>query len=120
MMRRFSAFAIFTVLLFAAATAQAKPHEMQQPSFSGHELFQMCGSTYDTDYGYCAGYVAAVANTMLSESVAGYRACNFGAARPQQFVDIFKRYGANYNDSLQGEANTAVAAALARAFPCVQ
>lgn len=102
--------------IIAALPAQAKPHN--QTEFSGRDLYQMCDSTYDTDYGYCAGYVSAVANTLLTESVGGFRACNFGQARSQQFVDIFKSYAQNVDANLSGDANALVAAALARAFPC--
>lgn len=109
---------IATVVFCAyASLAQAKPHD--QAVFSGNDLYKMCASTYDTDYGYCAGYVSAVANTLLTESVAGYRACNLTMARAQEYVDVYTSYALNFQDQLASEASQTVAAALARAFPCV-
>lgn len=110
---------IFTLcFLVVSLTAQAAPGEA--PAFSAMELYKMCASKYDTDYGYCAGYVSAIANLLTTESVAGYRACNFGFVRSQQFVDIFKSYAQTFHNNLGGEANATVAASLARAFPCNQ
>lgn len=102
------------LLLLTGSAVQAK----ESPHFSGNELLGMCGSKYDTDYGFCAGYVSAVANLMLAESVAGYRACNLDAIRSQQFVDIFTGYAELFQADMKDEANRVVAAAIARAFPC--
>lgn len=109
---------LLTVLaLFAFAAPAAAT---SQNSLSGVELYKMCASKYDTDYGFCAGYVSAVANLLESESVAGFRACNLGIVRSQQFVDIFKAYAETFSGNLNAEANAVVAASLARAFPCHQ
>ena len=107
----------FALLVAPIQTAQAKSNEAAH--FSGTELYAMCASKYDTDYGYCAGYVSAIANTMLTESVSGYRACNLTQARSQEFVDVYTSYADIFRDKLDGEARDTVAAALARAFPCV-
>lgn len=103
---------LFFLMTAPAIAAKSGPH------FSGNELLNMCGSKYDTDYGYCAGYISSVANLLLTESVAGYRACNFGIVRSQQFIDIFTSYAELFRSDMKDDANKVVAAALARAFPC--
>lgn len=115
-MKRFLTAIILTSILGFTATASAKTHD--EAGFTSAELARMCSSAYDTDYGYCAGYISAVANTLTTESVAGYRACNFGMAKSQQFVDIYRSYASTFQDQMGSDANAGVAAALARAFPC--
>lgn len=112
-------FALFAVaaLLFCATPAKAAL-TLPAPNFSGAELMKMCTSTYDTDYGFCAGYVSAVTNLMMKESIAQYRACNLQNVRSQQQIDLFRGYMEIFPEAMNGEASAAVAAALARAFPC--
>lgn len=85
---------------------------------SARDLYTMCVSTYDTDAGYCVGYVSAVANRMATGAVEGYGPCAFGAARSQQFATLFTSYAQNYPDSLHAPAESIIAAALGRAFSC--
>ena len=109
---------VATFLLLTTLPAQAT--RTDDTHFSGTELYKMCASKYDTDYGYCAGYVSAIANLLLTESVAGFRACNLKIVLSQQFVDIFKSYAEGFKTNLGTEANAVVAASLSRAFPCNQ
>lgn len=104
-------------LFLTAGPAKAAPG-LPAPNFSGTELLKMCNSTYDTDYGFCGGYVSAIANMMIAESVAEYRACRHEQVRSQQAIDIFRSYAEIFPEMLDGEASAAVAASLARAFPC--
>lgn len=109
---------VFTVLacfLLAALPARA---EIPDSVVSARELYTMCTSKYDTDAGYCVGYVSAVANRMAFASIDGYGPCNFGAARSQQFADLFTAYAQSYPDSLHAPAESIISAALGRAFPC--
>lgn len=86
---------------------------------SAGELMQMCSSTHDVDYGYCAGYVTAIADQMLSTGTAGgERACNHEGVRSQQYVDVFRAYAEIFPERLKDEAERTVAASFARAFPC--
>lgn len=107
-----SAILLFTSISPVQASTPA------DPGFSSVQLYNLCASKYDTDYGYCAGYVSAIANILLNETVGGFRACNLGIVRSQQFVDIFKAYAAREQQNLPADANVAVAASLAQAFPC--
>ncbi len=86
---------------------------------SAAELMQMCSSTHDVDYGYCAGYITAIADQMLSTGTAGgERACNHAGVRSQQYVDVFRSFAEIFPERLQDQAERTVAASFARAFPC--
>jgi len=85
---------------------------------SAGDLAVLCNSQYDTDYGYCAGYITAVAEIIRTNSIDGYKACNTGQTRSQQFVDIVKTFIVKNPDLRTYSAREVVARALARAFPC--
>lgn len=114
----------FAIVLTACSLFHPLPSHsapvLPAPQFAASELLKMCNSTYDTDYGYCGGYVSAIANVMLTESIAEYRACRHQQVRSQQAIDIFRSYAELFPEMLSGEAATAVAASLARAFPCTE
>lgn len=116
-LRSFLTAVLIAFLTLPAFSAKAAVHRAA-PQFSGAELLKMCNSTYDTDYGFCGGYVSAIANALLTESIAEYRACRHQQVRSQQAIDIFRGYVELFPEMLSGEASSAVAAALARAFPC--
>lgn len=106
----------FVILLSSSIAAAKAPAEA--PHFSGTELLTMCTSAYDTDYGTCAGYINAISDILLHESVADQRACKHDKVRSQQGIDIFRSYAEVFPEMLKEEASVAVAAAFARAFPC--
>ncbi|TAL35940.1 MAG: hypothetical protein EPN97_06785 [Alphaproteobacteria bacterium] len=108
--------ALLILCLLAATPADAA----DTSRLTASQLNEMCSSAANLDYGYCAGYVTAVADELLYGSVGEYRACNHAAVRSQQYVDIFKNYVASYPESLSKPADLAAAAAFARAFPCSQ
>jgi hypothetical protein len=108
----------FVVLLAALFLLTSPAMAKKNVSFSGAELLKMCSSTYDTDYGLCAGFVSGISNIMLDESVAGFRACNHATVKAQQAIEIFRGYSEIFPETLKEEANVAVAGSLARAFPC--
>jgi hypothetical protein len=115
------------VIAFTALTLSAvSVHAAELPPgagyasgpLSGAELHGMCISNSDVDYGYCAGYVTAVAHDLLNRGVAGFRACNHTNVRSQQLVDTFNSWAELFPARLNLDAEAAVAASLARAFPC--
>jgi hypothetical protein len=108
----------FLVASLLAVTGTAYAADTSR--LTAHQLNEMCRSESNLDYGYCAGYVTAVADELLYGSVGEYRACNHAAVRSQQYVDIFKNYVASYPEALGKPADLAAAAAFARAFPCGQ
>lgn len=85
---------------------------------TGNELVLMCDSKYDVDAGFCAGYVSAVAHAMSEGQVSGFHACHLEKIRSQQYMDIFKAYVSSQLPDMNTPAQTLVAAALSRAFPC--
>ena len=85
---------------------------------TGAELHTMCTSASNLDYGFCAGYVTAVADALHGASVAGYRACGHDGTRSQQLIDTYNAFADMFPGNLQDSADAAVAASLARAFPC--
>jgi len=85
---------------------------------TGHDLLRSCTSTYDTDYGYCAGFVTGIADVMLVGAVDGHRACNHAPVRSQQFIDITTMYMEHNKDIMNDSARSIVASALERSFPC--
>lgn len=89
-----------------------------QDGMTGQELLRLCSSKYDTEYGFCAGYISGIANTMLAGDVAGLRICSMGAARTQQLIDIYRSYAEVFPENLRGSAVRNVAMSLARSFPC--
>ncbi len=105
---------IMAAFLWLPAQAQAA----NSAGITAQELLKMCNSTYDTDYGFCAGYVSALANALLSGPVSGESACNHSPVRSQQLIDIFRTYAELYPEQMPGPAAKTVAAAIARAFPC--
>lgn len=96
----------------------AAPAFAEAPRFTGAQLEEMCRSESNLDYGYCAGYVTAVADELIAGSIGPYRACNHDAVKSQQYVDIFRNYVASFPESRAMSADEAAAAAFARAFPC--
>ena len=99
---------------FAPQSARA----VNSDGLTGNELLRLCSSKYDTEYGFCAGYISAIANTMLSDAVSGERACTHGTVRPQQLIDIYRSYAEIFPENLRGSATKNVAVSIARGFPC--
>lgn len=106
---------LITVLLLCLLAAPAKAAELD---YTAVELLDMCKSPYDTDYGYCAGYVLAISNVMSTSTLAGYRACGQAPVKSQQLMEIYIRYAETTPGAKSKDAMTSVAAAISSAFPC--
>lgn len=109
------------LILLAAGllmTACSRPAAAQIAPMTGYELRTLCTSASNLDYGICAGYVTSVAQVMLEQDIDGFRACNHANVRSQQLVDTFNGWAELFPQDLSGNADSAVAAALTRAFPC--
>lgn len=113
MLKRFS-FLLFTFAFFSYVV----PVKASQSLVTGHDFKTHCFSPYDTDSGYCAGYVTAVADLMIEHRLYGFEACNIGFIRSQQFVDTVRLYMKKHPESLNSNARLIVAQAIAKAFPC--
>jgi hypothetical protein len=108
---------LVTAILLSLALAA--PAQAAADRLTAGELMRMCSSEHDVDYGYCAGYITAVADQMLAAgTAAGQRACNHEGIRSQQYVDVFRSYAEIFPERMKDEAKSTVAASFARAFPC--
>lgn len=110
-MPRFYATFIMAALVLLPASAGAATERL-----TAAELAGMCNSTSDVDYGFCGGYVTAIADAMAKTPGTG--ACHHAHVRSQQYIEVFRAYAELYPEKMHGEAKSAVAASLARAFPC--
>ena len=101
---------------FVLAASFSAPEKAQAESYylTAQELLQMCGSSFNTDYGYCAGYVTGVADELLGSAAS----CHKVSVKSQQLRDITVRYMEKHPESLNRPARSVTAAALAGAFPC--
>lgn len=106
--------ALMSGLILAAFTAAPQNAAAQNHYMTARELLQLCHSSFNTDYGYCAGYVTGVADTLLG----GGTACHKISVKSQQLRDIAVRHMEKYPDSLDRPARNTVTEALAAAFPC--
>jgi hypothetical protein len=111
---RFLLPAIALMALLSPASVQASNARM-----TAGDLANLCVAKSDLDFGYCTGYIMAIADKMVDNQIGPYRACNHAQVRPQQYIDVYRSYAEIFPETLRGDAETAVAAALARAFPCL-
>lgn len=107
---------LFLISGFALAALFAAPENAaaQNHYMTARELLHLCNSNFNTDYGYCAGYVTGIADELLD----GGRACHRVTVRSQQLRDITLRYMEKHPESLDRPARSVTAAALAANFPC--
>ncbi|TNE31655.1 MAG: hypothetical protein EP349_03735 [Alphaproteobacteria bacterium] len=101
-------------LAFAAFFSVPVHAKAQGYYLTAQELLQMCSSSFNTDYGYCAGYVTGVADELLGSA----SACHKVSVKSQQLRDITVRYIEKHPESLDQPARSVTATALAAAFPC--
>jgi len=113
-------FSIFTVsfLLIFASVQQSKA-QYGGYYITGQDLHRVCNSEFDTDYGYCAGFITGVAEVMISQPVGQFRACNHGTVRSEQLINIVRKYMNNNPDTAAEDGRTIVAKSLSWAFPCL-
>lgn len=106
------------VILILSLIFFATPAFAKSATFSGRDLLDMCTSKYDTDYGFCAGFVSAIANAMINNAIGPDRACHVENLKSQQAIEIYTNYAELFPEMMREEASKAASAALARAFPC--
>lgn len=112
-------------LLFALCLTLASFTAIQDVKAQGMAFYdtaavleQFCVSRYDTDYGYCAGYITSVADIMLQYELYGYSACFSSAIKSQQLIDNVIAYIQKHPEEVPRPAKEVVARALATSFPC--
>lgn len=114
-----AALVLFLCLILGTVAPQnVRAASVNSDGLTGQELLRLCSSKYDTEYGFCAGYISAIANVMLSDDVGGARACTHGPVRTQQLIDIYRSYAEIFPENLKGSATKNVAVSISRGFPC--
>jgi hypothetical protein len=105
------------------------------PSFadryiSGNDLYPLCSATPEnvpgdqqanasTQWGFCRGYIAGVADILENREVAGYRACMPApTVEIGQLAEVVTNFLRDHPDERQLTAASNVAFALSKAFPC--
>ncbi len=104
----------FVVGLFCLAS----PAQAASNYVTGKELQKLCTSPFDTDYGYCAGFVTGVADVMLQQVVSGKKSCHKPSIKSQQLVDLVVSYMEHNPETKKHTARSIVAETLSRSFPC--
>jgi hypothetical protein len=92
----------------------------------GNELYKDCTASTNTSFGFCYGYVAAIADAArgnvtlngVSGGVYGVKHCLAKEITMKEAVDIVLRWLAQNPETRHSGASTIVATALAEAFPC--
>lgn len=113
---------LIAVLTAVSALALAGVSESKAQDIAYYDtaavLEQFCNSRYDTDYGYCAGYITSVADILLQYELYGYSACFSSAIKSQQLIDNVVAYLKDHPQDVALPAKEVVAKSLATAFPC--
>jgi hypothetical protein len=99
---------------------------------SGNDLYPLCSATPEnvpgeqqanasTQWGFCRGYVAGVADILENREVAGYRACvPTPTVEIGQLGDIVTTFLRDHPEERSLTGASIVARALSQAFPCTQ
>ena len=110
---------LFSFLMISPAFAQVPVKTSASAAgLSGQDLLTMCGGLYDVDYGYCAGYMKAIADVMGQQAVHGQTACNQGNVRPQQLLEAMKMQAADDPALAAQPASVLATQSIARSYPC--
>jgi hypothetical protein len=105
------------------------------PSFadryiSGNDLYPLCSATPEnvpgdqqanasTQWGFCRGYIAGVADILENGEVGGYRACiPAPTVEIGQLAEVVTNFLRDHPDERHLTAANNVAFALSEAFPC--
>ncbi len=84
----------------------------------GDKLLAKCNEDPGEGLAVCVGYVAGIADVLLTDSVRGRRACMSLSVMTEQMVDAVRRWLEAHPDDRRYAANGLVAEALSAAFPC--
>lgn len=93
-------------------------HAQTQTPMTAQALQKMCDSRYDIDAGMCAGYITAVAETVMQDSRPDRRVCLSPAITPQTLMDHVRNYWHDNPPAPQDLASFSVDLALRARFKC--
>src|SRR5262245_748577 len=118
--------------LAAILVVTATSSSFAERYISGNDLYPLCSATPEnvpgeqqanasTQWGFCRGYVAGVADILENREVAGYRACiPTASVEIGQLGDIVTSFLRDHVDERRRTGASIVAFALSQAFPCKQ
>jgi len=87
---------------------------------TGNDLLRYCSKHVTNPFynGLCSGYTIAIADVMVIDSVAGFRACFPATVTRGRLLEVSMQYLRAHPEQLHYTAVCLVAAALSEAFPC--
>ena len=110
------------ILLAAIACSQAglPAYASDKQLFSAHILSKFCNSPHGAPYddGVCAGYITAIADSLLREPGMGEQLCVPRNMSTSDFSKLVTRHVARNPDDKDLPAATVIRGALLQAFPC--
>lgn len=115
MIQRFLLFALF---FLPVLSAQGVADAQVQAPIDVAQLLRLCDSTYDVDVGMCAGYVTAVAESIMNNSRPEQRVCLNPAIGPETLIENVRVSWAKDAPMPTDGAFGAVEGALRRRFRC--
>lgn len=102
---------IVSVLIGASSFTSSKA---DMALFDGNRLYSM----YTTDRHGFTIYSAAISDALSTATISGFRACVAYGTTIEQISDIVINYLKQHPERRQFSANSLVASALSKAFPC--
>jgi hypothetical protein len=81
-------------------------------------LINLCQAPYDTDQGFCAGYLTAMRDSMNDYQLYGYQTCGGAGVGPQQLADNFSNFMTDRPNPPRQSASQLSAQFLADQFSC--
>jgi hypothetical protein len=107
------------VLALGMAGAAHGETESSRSFFTGNQLLQSCQSADSTERGFCLGFVAGIADMLMSGPSTGkLGACFPDGVIVRQAMDVAVQYLVAHPEDRHFPAADLVAVALATTFPC--
>lgn len=87
---------------------------------SGNTLYGICqnNNEIDTRYYDCLGYTSGIADTLLSNTIDGWRVCLNPEVTRRQVKDVVTQFLVTHPEFRHLAASSLVEHALSNAFPC--
>lgn len=113
---------MFKRIMLAAVVAVGISHQSLAGFMDGNKLLERCQSDAGSSHNiYCLGYVAGIADVFGERGSVlhgHYRACMPPGATNGQLRDVVVKWLQQYPERRHYDADSLVAAALSRTFPC--
>ena len=111
---------LIVIVVFASLAISSLDVKAADNYMTGRDLQKFCTSKFNTDYGYCVGFVTGVADIALVSPIGGIKPCHKTSIKSQQLVDIVMNYIKNNPEIKRKPARFVILSALNNAFPCMK